>query len=858
MFRPQINAREHSEVDAYPLQEEFASFFNTSFELQDWDELDQNELSHGNPAIATDNIGLPINKTSKANLQKSVERRLAPRGVNKVSFSEDNLEPAPQDELTVQQMESCNPPSNILRESHAPTVDPLASDDLTLIEPHLFDLSLSPIIDPTPMEAENTTDSHDQLQQCTDISIAITECPKTSSIPINRNLPDQNNLTMQDISSRDIDKSLTTNQYSLPHQQHTNCEEAKTGTYSEKEVQLIIQDKTGKDLKGLEVNIAKGNVSSFHLSEATNTHANSFQGEDSQSLQNPNLIVEHFEENIANHDKNHHVGMSGAANNVIIQQKNMGTGKEVKPIRCSDEDQFAQQARKNTSNDDFLQQEAKVNEIRSQDFRTNVESNFKPQEDCNESVDIFNVTADTLQTEARNTVRFEERLKDVGPQFESPQALDETVDIFSTPKYNISLSNAIHGRKEDKANDNSPKEFQPSSSRTFTKPSVPRVLEKDNKILNKGHILKKTHFKAPYKAVSGSPFIGYPPDRKNVTSTPKEAEEKKVRRLGSGYSSDSSDMNDTVRGNNDPKSPKGSAYKHFTAKTGAKLGRTCSALGQDSLVKRKLEFKPKFMSKLSSFKFSVLPSKKAKIDIPSYNISNITPNMKVQDSPNISVQSTPKSNGSVEYTSVNLRNPTQAAAELGKGLFKGRQEVSETMEDTNESQSEMPDRAIVVSACNKKHIEKHAGKLDKVQRNRDLSEPLALKKTCLESNKKTKFSGVVKASAKKRKKEDKTHKEIAKKKKTKSNENNISSNDDMNKKEKTNKVKCVRKKTLKNKAGNKAKNTKGCPNKDTESHAEDSSNTGAKQSKNVQKSVVSTETSQDTSFISQVGLHHTC
>ncbi|XP_050716052.1 uncharacterized protein LOC126998427 isoform X2 [Eriocheir sinensis] len=840
MFGPQMNGREHSEADPNSLQQDFASLLNVDFEHQNWDEIDQNVLTIENSATAIDNKRLPISKTSQPNLQKSLKRKLAPRIVNKVSFLEDNFEPTPQDELMIQQMELCDPHDIILGESHAPPTDLLAPDDFTVIEPHLFDLSLSPIMDPTPKEAENTNVSHDRSGQCIDFPSGVTGSLQTSNIVDNRVLLDHqnSNFRIQDAAGSGIDKPIITNQCSLQNQQHAYHKEAKTGTCSEKEVQPIIQGETRKDLRRLEVNIVKDNVTSFPLSDATNTHANSFNDKDGRSLQNSNFIVEHLEENINNHDMNHHVSMFSAANKVINQQENVTTGKEGKIDRCSDEDHVVRQGRKNTSHDVFLQQEDKVPEMRS------LKINLEAQEDCNESVDMFNITTDTLQTEPRDPIRFEESQKDVGPQLEDPQALNQSVDIFSTPKYNISLSKAIRGRKEDKTRDKSSKELQLSSSRTFTEPSLLRSLEKRDETLDKGHALKTPHFKAPYKVVSGSPFIGYPSDRKNVTSTPKEAQQKKVRRFGSGYSSDSSETKETMKDNNDPKSPKRSAYKHFTLRADAGVERTCSDSGQNSLPKRKLEFKPKFMSRLSSFKFSVSPSKKAKTDIPLCSKSKNKPNINAQDSLNFPARSIAKSNGSKGDTSVNLQNPILAEPESGKSFLKKRQEISDIMEHINKSLSKQPDSAVGDDTCKKKSIGKPSGELDETPCNKDPSEPFALKKICSESNKKAKLSTEVKGSAKKRKKEDKEHKETAKKKKTKSTENHY--------KEKNCKLKGVGKKTLDSKVASKEKSTKSFPSEDVESHIKDSSNTGAKQSsRSVQKSAVCTECSQDTLTSSQ-------
>lgn len=841
-----MNGREHSKVDPNPLQQDFVSLLNVDFEHQNCDGIDQNVLTIENSATVTDNKRLPISKTSKPSFQKSLKRKLAPRIVNNVSFSENNFEPTPEEELMIQQMELCDPHDIILGESHAPPTDLLAPHDFTVIEPHLFDLSLSPIMDPTPKKAENTHVSHDRLGQCIDFPSGVTGSLQTSNTVDSKVLLDHQNTNfrIQDAAGSGIDKPIITNQCSLQNQQHAYHKEAETGTCSEKEVQPIIQGETRIDWRRLEVNIIKDNVTSFPLSDATNTHANSFNDKDSRSLQNSNLIVEHLEENINNQDMNHHASMFSAASNVINQQENGTTGKEGKSDRCSDEDHVVQQGRKNTSHDVSLQQEDKVPEMRS------LKINLEAQEDCNESADMFNITTDTLQTGPRDPIRFEESQKDVGPQLEDRQALNQSVDIFSTPKYNISLSKAVRGRKEDKTRDKSSKELQPSSSRTFTEPSLLRGLEKRDETLDKGHTLKTPHFKAPYKVVSGSPFIGYPSDRKNVTSTPKEAQQKKVRRFGSGYSSDSSDTMETMKDNNDPKSFKGFTYKHFTLRADSGVERTCSASGQNSLPKRKLEFKPKFMSRLSSFKFSVSPSKQAKTDIPSCSKSKNKPNVNDQDSSDFPARSIAKSNGSKGDTSVNLQNLILAERESGKSFLKKRQEVSDIMEHINKSHSKQPDSAVGDETCKKKSIGKPSGEFDETPGNKDSSEPFALKKICSESNKKVKLPMVVKGSAKKRKKEDKEHKGTAKKKKTKFTDNHN--------KEKNSKLKSVIKKTLNSKVVSKPKSTKSFPSEDVKSHIKDSSNTGAKQSsRSVQNSAVCTECSQDTLTSSQVGLYLT-
>lgn len=841
MFEPQLNGREHSEGNPHTPTQEPASVLSVDFEHQDWDEID---VTTGRNSATADNSKLLMNNSSKPNLKKSLKRKLAPRIVNTVSFCDDTFEPTPQDDLIMQQMKLYDPHDIIQGESNAPPTDLLAIEDFTIIEPHLFDLSLSPILDPTPKEPENTSVSHDQSGQCTDFPSGVTESLQTSTIKDNGVLLEHQNtnLRIQDAAVSGIDKPIIIDHCSLQNQQYA-YHKTKTGTCTEKEVQAIFQGERGKDLKNLEVSITRDNVTFFTVSDATNTHAHIFNNKDIRS-QNSNLIVEHLEENFNKHDKNHHESMFHAANSVINQQENVTTGKEGKTTRCSDEDHVVQLGIKNVSHDVFPQQKEEVAEMRS--FKVNL----KPEMASNESVDTYSITTDTLQTEPMVSIRFEESQKDCGSQLEDPQALNHSVDIFTTPRYNISLSKAVGGRKEDKTHDKSSKELQPSSSRTFIEPSLLRGVEKHDETLDRGHTLKTPHFKTPYKVVSGSPFIGYPSDRRNVTSTPKETQQKKVRRFGSGYSSDSSDTKETMKSNKDPKSPKGSASKHFTSTDNAAVERMCSTSGQNSLPKRKLEFKSKFMSRLSSFKFSVSPSKKTKNDILSCCKSKNKPTINGQDSLNFPAGSIAKSNSSKANTFVDIQNLIPAEPESVKSLLKKRHEVSVIKEHNKKSFSKQPDGAVCDDTFKKKSIWKPSGELDETPGNKDLSELFALRKISSETNEKANLSVVVKGSAKKRGKEDKVHKDKTKKKKTKSTENHY--------KEKNSNLKSVKKKTLASKIASETKSTKSFPSDNAESHIKVSSNTGAKKSsKSVQKSSVHTECSQNTLTSSQVGLYLT-
>ena len=848
MYGPEVEAREQqNEVD--PMQhQDLTSLSNVDFQHLDWDGTQRNYLSSMNHVTAQGNE-LLLNKTALPTLQYDTRERtkLAPRVLNRITFSKDSFVPAPQDEIVMEQVKVCNPPTGVSgRCNNIPPADLFELSEFDAIEPHFFDLSLSPILD----EGENAIIPQAESDSNAIITTEVIGCPEITN-EVNNTIS-SSNYNVQVALETDIVKETTPPPHSLQ-----NLHSVFHG-----ESEIITHDKETGNTSELVINSAIDKVTTVLLPNTTlhtDTHKSLIDehnhkflnaaGENSKSrIENTELpLRKHYDVLNTATDTNFHLEALNAR-----QEEKTPTTEHVDPCTSTHPVIIESVNKLNTLTDVIHEHKDDVSvskldtatdDINERDARGEISTklNSKAQEAWNMSVDIFDTTTDdTLQNEIKECIgkdKLSAKGKDMTPKWKESEAMNESVDIFNSSGDTIPQSKFTGGIKEKIIHHKISDKFVKISHKTSAK------LDRFKDSEEHAQTPKKPTFRAPYKVVSESPIIGYPPNRRNVTSTPKEAQQKKILRFASGYSSDSSDNNDGM---------KNSTYckpKSLTTKADSRTGETSL-----DLIKRKLEFKPKFISKLSSFKFSVDHKKKNQAGDQSCHKKNsvettrqIKPKFNMKESLNLSVASTVKSNICEATNFVKPWNHTKARAEF-KNRFTdktdGKSDVIQeiTMPITH---SKAPASTSNSGGTCYKTANKYNKKLDKFRF--DIDQPfdpmLSVMETSETANSHVTKQSVTAKSSAKRKKENQVHTTARKKKKGQMADSHTPGQDDNSKKARKKKPSSCKK--------NKSESFPIEKNKSTKRH-QDSSDSNSEKNRSSKTQAVVDECSQSTVNLSQV------
>lgn len=922
MYGP--DAREQNEADPDPLQWDLSSISNMDFEYLDWDGVERNDSASMNHATAQDRENL-AEKTILPSLQNKMNERtrLAPRVLNRVSFCEDGCVPTPRDEV-VERVKFYNPPITVPVVHNAPPADLIGPSEFSAIEPHLFDLSLSPILELSPHE-ENTSILQAQSNSNTNISTEVTSCLETTNEISNRisSNDQKSNHTVQVAVDTGTIKPETLCPHSLQNQQNVFLGEGE----------IVTHNKETEDTSDLIINFAKDKVTSVPSPSGivyTDSHRSLTDDRDrllNTFGENSKFLVENTEIHLRDcYGMNQGIDMLSTATDSIFHLGAADSGQKGKPstdITCLDPDLSVDPATRENVNklkataDVILDDKGKSAEIRGP--KTNLEAKkalnkavdifdnsmgvmlLNKDKECaskdelctkgkdmgmkfkvwNESVDIFDTSTDVmLLKEAKdctNKGKLCTRGKDMSLKYKVPQVMNESVDFFNTSCDTTPQPKSRDGRKEEKVCDEM-SDILETSHKIATKPQIFRDSEEHARTQERIQTPKKPTFRAPYKAISESPIIGYPLNRRNITSTPKEAQQKKVLRFGSGYSSDSSDTNDGMAHNSYFKG------KNLTEKADTRVREPSLALCRN-LVKNKHEFKPKFMSGLSSFKFSVDHMKETqKGEQSCLREKNSTKNAKqLSLKPEFDIQKSLDHSASSTAKATAIMNPwnhtktedkyensfTEKTDELENGKSDITQEIN-----TSAVHSKEPANTVDSGGTCYKTVDKHTRKLSEFRLDQDKQvDPVVSEDTsgtkegcslhkAWEADKETsekanihvtKHTGAAK-SLSKRKNENQAHTTAMIKKKMRVTESHIHCQAGYSsKKAKKRKSKSFRKTTSESQPMSKNKDTRKCLVEDFVICRDDNCKNDREKNRSVQEHAVATECSESTVNLSQVG-----
>uniref|UniRef100_A0A0P4WGC6 DNA-directed DNA polymerase family A palm domain-containing protein n=1 Tax=Scylla olivacea TaxID=85551 RepID=A0A0P4WGC6_SCYOL len=777
VFRLEVDVGEQNDAD-HDVQQDPSSFPN--MDSQDWGGVERNYLVSRNHTSPQEREVF-VNKTGLSSLQSNMcksSKMLAPRVLNKVIFSQNSCVQNPHNEVIAKSVKFCSPSTAALVVSDTHPADLIDHNELDAVDPHLFDLSLSPILDLPPYEGENTISLQAQLNNNATVLTEVTSCPETANeseniIPFS---DQESNARAEVALNISITKEITSDPHYLQNQQNLYPGEGEIITHEE-----IDQ----KDLVDLE----KNKVTFVSSSNATLYTDNQRSPTEEQNYRLLNAAVG---ENSKSLEENTELG-GLCSMNENMSMPNILTAiiSHVKAIDAKQEEELPA-ANKHTDSDVkahplTMESVNKLNgdtngiiEHESESSEKSANTNLEVQKAWNESVDIFDKNTDvTLQNktqECKNKEKLCAEMKDMALKSKDVEAINESAIIFYTT-CDATQYTEFTGEEQKNITHNKVSDKSEISHNTDTRSQIIRSLE-HIRAQDRFMTPKKPTFRAPYKIVSESPITGYPLDRRNITSTPKETQQKKILRYSSGYSSDTSDG---IRNTSDFKS------KHFTTNGDTSPGEQYPALCLN-LVDKKPEFKPKFISKLSSFKFSVDYMKKKQNDGQLYlkekksfeatkhlsSKSKIT----IQESLNLSESSTVKPDICKTTGFIHSKVKLKSDSSFTKITDELESSKSDVIQEINVCATTSKKAANMADSGDAYHntADKYARKLDKFRFNKDQSVSPAVsgdipvtKKSCsfqisLEASEKVNSHVKVKGLAK-RKKENQEHVTVRKRNK---------------------------------------------------------------------------------------------
>ncbi|MPC10359.1 hypothetical protein E2C01_002993 [Portunus trituberculatus] len=597
VFGSEVNAGERRGAD-HDLQQDLSSFLN--MDSGDWGEVERNYLVSKNHTTLQDRE-MFLNRNGMPSLQSNMcksTKMLAPRVLNRITFSQNSCVQNSHNEVAAKSVKFCGSSvvTSVVSDVHPDNM--IAYSELDGVDPHLFDLSLSPILDIPPCEGENTISPTAQLNNNATILTEVTSCPQTANeskniIPFS---DQENSVAAEVVLETNIMKEIIADPQILQNQQNLHLGEGEINVHREE----MGGEKDLVDLEENKITFVAPNVTLYsdnqrsYINEHNYKLLNGAVGKNSKLLEK-NTELDHF-------SVNENMNMPSILTASISHVKDIDAEQVDElptTVKHTDSDASAHPLILESMNK-FNADTDGIMEHKSEHSKKNTNMNLELQKACNESVDIVlykntDVTVHNKTQECNIKEKLCTEIKDTTLESEDVQTINENAVIFNTSCDATHYSEFIGEEQENIIHNKVSDKSEILHKTRCARSQIIRNLEHTT-IQDRFITPKKPTFRAPYKVVSESPIIGYPLDRRNITSTPKETQKKRILRFGSGYSSDSSDTSDGTRDMSDYK------IKHFTT-NGDMRPEQYPAVGLN-LVEKKSEFKPQFISKLRC-KFSV-------------------------------------------------------------------------------------------------------------------------------------------------------------------------------------------------------------------------------------------------------------